>query len=350
MLHPDILAAGGLATPFKSVPFSEALAVLGQNYGMSDLLSRLDTEKDDTFLVADPKGARFIAKFSNPDENQAEISLQISALDHVSRRDPDLLVPRVIRNRDNKDIFLYRDSHGQKRLVRALSYIEGTPLDRIAATAGEREKIGAVLARLQHAMADFSHPQDGRKIAWDVQHLLRLQYLLGDIRSPDRRALLEAGFDRFRRIKPTLEQCRRQVIHNDFSRSNLVADPASSEFISGVIDFGDVVRSYAVIDVSTALLNQLTGHDDDRIFDDCRDLLAGYLRRTCLTRTEMEILPHLVMARVIARALITTWRAGQFPDNAAYILRNSHQGWRQLEYFLRQPFDRISGVFADMVP
>lgn len=350
MLHSDILTAGGLATPFKSVPFSEALDVLGRNYGVSDILSRLDTEKDDTFLAADPKGVLFIAKFSNPDENRAEVSLQVAALDHISRRNPDLPVPRVIRNRDNKEMFLYRDSHGQQRLVRVLSYIEGTPLDRLETAAAERGKIGMMLARLQHALADFSHPQDRRAIAWDVQHLLRLQTLLGDIRQRDHRALLEAGFERFKLIEPSLKQCRQQVIHNDFSRSNLVADPGSSDFISGVIDFGDVVRSYVVIDVSTALLNQLTEYDDDRIFDHCRDLLAGYLGTASLSRTEIGILPHLVMARVIARAMITTWRAERFPDNATYILRNSHHSWAQLEYFLQQPIDRISGAFADMLP
>ena len=65
-----------------------------------------------------------------------------------------------------------------------------------------------------------------------------------------------------------------------------------------------------------------------------------------LTETEMRVLPHMVMARVIARALITTWRAEQFPDNEPYIMRNTHQGWAQLDWFLARSMDDISDLLA----
>ncbi|QRG07896.1 phosphotransferase [Xanthobacter dioxanivorans] len=349
--HPPdrLLMAGGLATAFRSIPPDAAGAVLARHFGVSGTLTRLDTEKDDTFLVDGAHG-RHIAKFSNPDENPREISLQAELLDYVAKTDPFLPVPRVVRTLAGAAFLSHVDGHGQVRLVRVLTYLDGTPLDRIEAIGEEREKVGAILARLRLAMAGFSHPHDSREIAWDVQHLPKLAFLLERIEDRDRRRQLERGLDRFRALQGRLAACRTQVLHNDFSRSNVVVDRGRAQFISGIIDFGDVVRTAIVIDLSTALLNQLSPVGSERMFDAGRDLLRGYLGVADLTQDELLLLPHMIMARVVARALITTWRAEQFPDNATYILRNTHQSWSQLDHFLSRSVDEISETFLGAAP
>lgn len=346
MSSTNLLSAGGLATPFRSIAIDEALAVLDAHYGMAGTLRRLDTEKDDTFLLTTSQGARFIVKFSNPDEDPDELSLQTDLLDHLARSDPGLPVPRVIRDRDGRGFFTITDSHGQSRMLRMLTYLEGTPLDRFDPTPEERFRLGATLARLRLAMAGFSHPHEAREIAWDVQHLPKLGFLLDGVVDPDHRAMLAEGMARFRQIEGKLRTCRRQILHNDFNRSNVVADRGAPDFITGVIDFGDALRTYIVIDVSTALLAYLEPEGGPAMFERGRPLLAGYLSVADLTPDELEVLPHLIMARVIARALITTWRARQFPDNEPYIMRNTHQGWTQLRQFLSLPLDEISRTYA----
>lgn len=343
-----LLDAGGLATKFQSIPNDEAVALLEAHYGITGTLKRFDTEKDDTFLVTAPDGARFVAKISNPDEDPRELSLQSDALEHVAAADATLPAPRVVRSRAGEAFFRIEDSHGQSRLMRVLSYLDGTPLDRIDAGPEERARVGAILARLRLALAGFAHPHDGREIAWDVKHVQKLAYLTDSIADEGRRARLVAGLARLRALEPALAGCRMQVLHNDFSRSNIVVDRANPDFVTGVIDFGDVVRTYIVIDVSTALLNQLTSDGGPDMFDRGRDLLRGYLAVADLTETELRLLPHLVMARVIARTLITTWRAEQFPENEPYIMRNTHQGWAQLDWFLNQSADEVGETFADM--
>ncbi|HET9069517.1 MAG TPA: phosphotransferase, partial [Amaricoccus sp.] len=199
------------------------------------------------------------------------------------------------------------------------------------------------------ALEGFAHPHDGREIAWDVRHLGRLAPLAAGVEDPLRRSQVEEGIERFRAIEGELALCRAQVLHNDFSRSNIVADRATAGFVTGVIDFGDVVRTHVVVDVSTAVLNQLKPVGTDDMFDRARDLLAGYLAVADLDPTELRLLPHLVMARIIARALITTWRAAQFPANAPYIMRNTAQGWSQLGYFLKRSPEEVEATFAGSV-
>lgn len=86
---------------------------------------------------------------------------------------------------------------------------------------------------------------------------------------------------------------------------------------------------------------------ENDIFLNGRDLLRGYLRIADLTEQELALLPYLTMARVITRALLTTWRARMFPDNATYIVRNTQQGWAQLKWFLSRSDQQLSELFLN---
>jgi hydroxylysine kinase len=159
--------------------------------------------------------------------------------------------------------------------------------------------------------------------------------------------MLQRGLERFNDlVTPRLPGLRTQVLHNDFSRSNLLVDHGDPAFLTGVIDFGDAVRTAVAIDVSTALLNQLPRDGaysaDDNILADPGDVLRGYLRQAELDEQELALLPHLVMGRVIGRALITTYRARQIPANTEYIMRNADPGWHQLAWFLDQDPHAVS--------
>lgn len=74
-------------------------------------------------------------------------------------------------------------------------------------------------------------------------------------------------------------------------------------------------------------------------------MLRGYLRSADLTEAELALIPHLVMGRVVARALITLHRASLIPGNTTYILRNTEPGWGQLAWFLDRTPDEISSTF-----
>jgi hydroxylysine kinase len=345
---------GGLTAAHVRMQVPEACALTERLYGVDGEARRLDTEKDDTFQLLEPGGGRLILKVSNPAESRAEIEFQVALLDHLGRRDPTLPVPAVVPDRDGGQVVAIVDGAGQKRLIRVLTFVEGMPLDRAPSSPILRRHVGGVLARLRLAMADFDHPGADRSLAWDVRHLLDLAGDLDAIPDPGHRTQLQRGLERFAVIAPAVAELRRQVLHNDFSRSNLIVDGADPNRLAGVIDFGDAVRTAIAIDVSTALLNQLPrdiGDDlEADIFAAGRDLLAGYLELADLTPEELALLPHLVMGRVIARAIITHRRAALFPDNAPYIMRNTEQGWTQLEWFLARSPAQVSAIFNDRSP
>jgi hydroxylysine kinase len=330
---------------------AEARAVAQELYGLDAAAARLDTEKDDTFRLCESGSGRFIMKVSNPAETAAELELQVSMLQHLSARDPLLPIPAVIPAADGRALSTITDAAGQQRRVRLLSFVDGVPMDRAPSSATQRRHVGRVLARLRLGLEDFDHPGADRVLPWDVRHLLDLAGDLHAIPEPRHRAQLERALERFAEIQPAVEGLRRQILHNDFSKSNLIAARSNPDRLLGVIDFGDAVRTAIAIDVSTALLNQLPrdlGEDlSGDMFAEGRDLLTGYLELAELTAEELALVPHLVMARVAARAIITHGRAALFPENTTYIMRNTNQGWAQLEWFLSRSPEQVSDTLRD---
>lgn len=339
---------GGLGAAYTSMSDDEATDLARSGFAIDGQLSRLVTEKDDTFRVDAADGQRYILKVANPLEDPLEISFQIELLLHVETADASIPVPRLIQDVSGRPCLTRVDRAGQKRCVRVMSYLEGTPLDSTGSNAQERFRVGEVLGRLRYATAGFSHPADSRVLAWDVKHLLSLRHLLDQVEDTRRRAKLTRAMERFASIEERLSQLRTQVLHNDFSKSNIVVDHSRPEFVTGIIDFGDAVRTAVAVDVSTALLNQLPKNvaeaPVDDLFMDARDVLRGYLSVAELTETELQLIPHLVMGRVVARALITLWREKLFPENSTYIMRNTAQGWAQLDWFLERSAEEVSSI------
>jgi Ser/Thr protein kinase RdoA (MazF antagonist) len=335
-----------LAVAHRAMPAAEAEQLARDRYGLDTAATPLATEKDDTFRLEAADGRRWIFKVAHPAEPAAEIGFQTELLAHVARTDPALPVPRVLPDLRQRSWATVTDEAGQVRAVRLMTWCPGGPLDRIPSTRAQRRATGELLGRLRQATAGFAHPADAPVVAWDVQHLPRLRPLLASIPDPARRAQLARGLDRFALIEEQVTALRRQVLHNDFNKSNLLADPARPDVITGIIDFGDATRTAIAIDVATALLNQLPRDVgpvlSGDIFADGRDVLDGYLARADLTPGELRLVPHLVMARVVARALISTQRAAQFPGNAAYLLRNTEPGWAQLDWFLAHSMTEVT--------
>lgn len=338
----------GLAASYINMPDAEAVELARDRFGIHGRPTRFATEKDDTFRIAPDSGPRFILKVANPTENVAEIDLQIAVLDHVAARAPDLPIPRVIPNAAGERHFQIVDRAGQRRQVRMMSYLEGQPLSEMPSTARGRAEIGRLLATLRLALADFSHAEDRRVVPWDVKNLPSLAPLLADIDDTVWRGKLDNVLDRFAALESRLARCRTQVLHNDFTRSNVVVDPTLPRFVSGIIDFGDTVRTAIAIDVSTAVLNQLPTVMDGDVFADGRDLLRGYLAIADLTSDELALVPSLIMARLTTRILLSTAMARRVPSVAAYVLRNNQMTWGQIDWFLDRSPDQLDNALIDL--
>ena len=117
-----------------------------------------------------------------------------------------------------------------------IEFLPGATLDTFRTTPQQREQVGEVLAKLRHATAGYSHPFDSRAIALDVQHIMALEPLLEFVENAQHHAALAQGLARLGDLQPRIRALRTQVLHNDFSKSNLLGDVTREDFVTGVID------------------------------------------------------------------------------------------------------------------
>jgi hydroxylysine kinase len=327
-----------------ALPLVESL--VAEHWGLKAVAQNLHTERDEQFLLRDENGQTFILKVSNSLEDPAVIDMQNQALLHVAATDPELPTPRLVRTL-KREVSVPFEWSGNRSTVRMLTYLHGRMLSGAPRSTAQAEHAGALLARLGMALRDFDHPADGRDLDWDLVHAARFVPLLEAVANPVRRVLAMKYFQRFiEEALPVLGTLRSQVVHGDFNPHNLLVDAADSERMTGIIDFGDAVRTQLINDVAIgACYGTVTGSHP---LEHPLAFVAGFQSVRALNPLELDLLPTLMAARLSVTVAITEWRAQRFPANDAYITKNTSLAWRGLELLdglnpaqARQAFTRL---------
>jgi Ser/Thr protein kinase RdoA (MazF antagonist) len=100
----------------------------------------------------------------------------------------------------------------------------------------------------------------------------------------------------------------------------VVVETEDTDRLSGLIDFGDMVRTPVACDVGVACAYHVLPADHP--LRTVAEYVAAFHAVRPLTDAEIEVLPSLILARQITTIVISGRRALTHPGNAAYILRN----------------------------
>ncbi|MDB6106486.1 MAG: hypothetical protein JWO52_6485 [Gammaproteobacteria bacterium] len=327
---PDTLVAvaGLLERPPPPIDVADAEAIAAEHFGEVGRATKLSSERDCNFLLT-TSTERLLLKLSNSAEDPTAIDAQTAALMHIAQKDPTLPVPGVRRTRAG-ELSARLPQPGSALVVRLLDFMPGQPLNGMQRSSIQRRGIGAMLARLDRALRDFSHVGAERPLLWDISRAEQLGVLLPHVADPARRALAARFLDGFvSHALPALQGLRSQVLHNDFNPHNLLVDSRSPDLITGIIDFGDMVRGAVVNDLAVAAAYHVPvdGHPLEQV----TDVVAAYHLVNPLQAAEVDILFDLIAARQVVTVIITTWRAALHPGNSQYILRNAPTAWHGLE-------------------
>lgn len=318
---------------------AEAEALAWDAYRLRGRARPLTSERDQNFHLLVGNGAQYVLKIANPAEDPAVAEMQTLALRHVADADPGLPTPRVVPTAAGELSTELAGADGPQ-VVRLLTFLPGVLLHQATASAAQRRSLGAAHARLGLALRGFSHPAQDHVLLWDLKQAPGLRKLLPHVADPGRRAQCEQALDAFdANVAPILPRLRAQVVHNDLNPHNVVVDPADTDRVSGVLDFGDMVRTPLICDVAIAGSYQLGGAGLDGLCD----YLGAYHRTSPLEGEELDRLFDLAAMRMAMSVLISEWRAGRYPENAEYILRNHPAAARGLAYLAdlgRAAFDR----------
>lgn len=306
----DAAALAVFAAPGRELTPTEAASAAEDLFGVRGAATPLYGECDQNFRLEAPSGETFLLKISHAAEEPIVTDLQTQVLDHLARTDPGLPVPRLAPGRGGALQTRWSAPGGEVRTVRLMSFLPGECFHARNAAAHELHNVGAAMARLGLALRSFRHPAEDRELLWDVQSLPRLAPMIETVADPVLRALAQATLDRFEdRAAPMLPRLRRQAIHNDINRGNVLLDEEGA--VTGLIDFGDALRAPLIQDLAVCGAYHLRAEGE--VFADVAHILAGYAPILPLRDEELAVLPTLIAARMAMGILIAAWRATIHP-------------------------------------
>lgn len=329
-----LIQRSGLPSP--ALGEAQAHAVLQTHYGIAGNLTALGSQQDLNFRVDAPQG-RFVLKACHGSYAQLELEAQHAALAYL--REQGLPVPAV-RPASDGQMLLALEIDGQPLRMRLLDYIDGQPLTRLKHMEPRlMAELGGLCARLDKALATFDHPGLTRTLQWDPQHAQALiQHLLPVLGNAEHRARIEQATQlAAEHLAPLVDQLPSQAVHLDITDDNAVwaRDSERQWQLQGVIDFGDLLRTWRIADLSVtcaALLHHAEG-DPLRILPAVR----AYQALNPLSEAELRALWPLVLNRAAVLVLSSEQQLAVDPGNQ-YTRDNIAHEWEIFDTATAVPF------------
>jgi Ser/Thr protein kinase RdoA (MazF antagonist) len=300
----------------------EARGALRAGWGMDGELSPLPSERDQNFLVEGESGL-FVLKIANRGEDREVLDMQNRAMERVAAA--GLPCPRPVRDLQGEDIGV-RGGH----VVRLLVHLEGKPMaESRPCSPGLLRDLGRLMGSVDVSMQGFQHVAASRHLYWDVRQAERtIADRLDHIGDPAGRELVRRTLGRFVTTTwPVLQGFRESVIHNDANDHNVLVDQDGGR-VTGLLDFGDMVRTFVVNEVAVACAYAM--FEQEEPLGAARAVVGGYRQVASLEDAELAVLLDLIRIRLSTSVSVAAHQHGQRPDDP-YLTVSERQAWALLQ-------------------
>lgn len=275
---------------------TSAREIAEELFGITATARALPSERDQNFLLTTETGEKFVLKIANALESRELLEAQNAVLEHLANH--VAFTPRVLPSIAGESI-----STRQDHFVRLATFLPGVPLAEIAPhSPALLYDLGGKLGRMDRALADFDHPAVHRDFHWDLANGNRVIDAYSDLVT-ERELVLQCRFE-------SNTDLRRSVIHGDANDYNILVE---ADRVSGLIDFGDIVYSWAVGNLAVALAYVVLGKEDP--IATAQHVIDGYNEEFELLDEEREVLWKLVRLRLAMSICLAAEQLRQRPDN-----------------------------------
>lgn len=317
--------------PGPEISDAEASEIAERHFGLKGLKGRLASERDQNFHFG-AKGQGAVLKIVNAAEPDEAIRFQVAMIRHIKAADPGLAVPLVRLSTSGDELPVIEDGKGRRHLIRAVDYLEGTPLAEMPKSPELLASFGGFLGRLDRALQSFGHVGAHRDLDWDLRKAGRSRARLAALQNPDEREICDYFLNRFEAdVGPRLMKLRAAVIHNDANDWNVLVS-SDGAAISGLIDFGDALHTALICEMAVAGAYAILDATDPLAALSC--ILAAYHREMPLLAEEVDLLFDLVAMRLVTSVTISAERAPRVADNP-YLNISEKPAWDMLRRLRR---------------
>jgi len=229
---------------------------------------------------------------------------------------------------------------------RTMSSYKMLPIECLADAGRFLGRLGVAFSSLPDAgsleAARRYHQWDGKNTA-DLRDFVR--YVTDD----RRRSIVESVIDAFKetildaKVGETVFET--SLIHADFNDANFLLD---EDFrVSGVIDFGDSVESWTILDLSVAMAYSMLNAfgKRKRSLSAAAAVLRGYHSVKPVSERERPYLLLLIACRLSCSATLGAYSYAQNPGNE-YLLLHATPAWNALELIWGTDAARRASIHA----
>lgn len=310
---------------------ADAIRLAAELYGITASAESLPSERDCNFRLTTKAGESFVLRISNDGEPREILELQNRVLEHLAAKAPSVTVQRLIPATDGSLMVETAAADGRRHAVRMLSWLPGNVLANSRPHSIELMRdLGAALGEIDCALLGFDDEAADRDLRWDLARPLWARELIEHIPEPPRRNLVERHFEKFESmIAPALSTLRRSVIHADANDYNiLVGSIDGRRTITGIIDFGDLIRTSTVCEPAIAAAYAMLDKPDP--IEIAAAIVAGYHSRMPLDEKEIELLFPLIVTRLCVSVANSALQKKLHPENE-YLIISERPAWDLLE-------------------
>jgi len=316
---------------------SEAASIAQRLFGLEGPLKLLNGERDLNFLITTPRG-EFVFKIANALESPAMLECQHLVFQRLADAEVFPLVATALTSLNGRLIETVSDVQGIEHCCRVLPFLQGRVMADIAVLkAPVLADLGRRLALLDKALDGFSHAGLERPLLWNMEQAPGVLENYKPLLASDAQRALVEHFERgfHQHVVPVQAELRRAVIHNDANRGNVLVDAAGLQVIS-IIDFGDMLNSWLVVEPAIAATYAMLGEADP--LASAQTLLRGYHQTLPLTATEISLVFDLMCMRLCTSVCICAHQQRLEPDNE-YLSIDAEESWELLDILQGVSYD-----------
>ena len=211
-----------------------------------------------------------------------------------------------------------KKSKGRRRhAIRLLSWVNGQTLNRSEVNLLKLQNVGEYLGKIKQCLEGFDHKGAHRIHLWDTKLTNLIKPYIETIDDPNVKEAVEQVVYEFEiQILPKMDQFRQGVLQGDFNDANVIMENETSNTIAGVIDFGDMVYSNVVNDLTICMAYvMLNPPKSSTALQAACAVLKGFSRLYKLNEIERQSLRLLIACRLATSVTLGAFSISQDPTN-----------------------------------
>lgn len=334
-------------------PVSESESIIKKLFAMTGKAKLLPSERDQNFLITTGTGDKYVLKIANLKEDINYIKAETEVIDLLFNKTG--LTSRVIPDINGELISSY-SSGDKKYIVRLITFLEGKELGNVKRRSSELLfNLGNSIGIIDKELSNYENASLKRDFIWDISNGLKIiqKYIALVNDKPLKKAIKKIADNYKKHVLPIEGSLRKSIIYNDGNDYNILLAPDSNIYanyqkVSGIIDFGDMVYSYTVVDLAVIIAYVIINEENPLLC--AAEILKGYHAANPLTEIELKVLHDMICMRLAMSACIGAYQQSIKPDNeylniSQQPIKKTLPGFASLNhYFVEETFRHSLGI------